>query len=151
MKLVPGAGQVQWSGVIVSCPSGGLCGECECGVLLAGRPWWRHVLRNDPARKAPDLLAPSRGSSTIERGRSGLHASSFASNATFSKGNRTRRAGARGRFASEAEFSKGYRHFASVITLAKCGTAVKAWYCSENRAAVRDSPADPPTRIAVSL
>ena len=57
----------------------------------------------------------------------------------------------RGWFASEAEFSKGYRHFASVITLAKCGTAVKAWYCCENRAAVRDSPADPPTRISVSL
>ena len=30
-----------------------------------------------------------------------------------------------GGFASEAEFSKGYRHFASVITLAKCGIAVK--------------------------
>lgn len=29
-------GQVQWSGVIVSCPSGGLCGERECGVLLEG-------------------------------------------------------------------------------------------------------------------
>ena len=32
----------------------------------------------------------------------------------------------RGRFASEAEFSKGYRHFASVVPLAKCGIAVKA-------------------------
>ena len=31
-----------------------------------------------------------------------------------------------GSFASEAESSKGYRHFASVITLAKCGIAVKA-------------------------
>ena len=29
-------------------------------------------------------------------------------------------------FASEVKFSKGYRHFASVITLAKCGIAVKA-------------------------
>ena len=37
-----------------------------------------------------------------------------------------------GRFTSEAEFSKGYRHFASVITLAKCGSAVKAWYHCEN-------------------
>ena len=32
--IIPG--QVQWSGVFVSCPSGGLCGECECGVLLEG-------------------------------------------------------------------------------------------------------------------
>ena len=30
-----------------------------------------------------------------------------------------------GCFASEVEFSKGYRHFASVITLAKCGITVK--------------------------
>ena len=37
-----------------------------------------------------------------------------------------------GRFTSETEFSKGYRHFASVITLAKCGSAVKAWYHCEN-------------------
>ena len=35
-------------------------------------------------------------------------------------------AGYLGCFASEVEFSKGYRHFASVITLAKCGSAVKA-------------------------
>ena len=91
----------------------------------------------------------------------------FASDVVFSKGSLARWGVARtfprnpnvslalgwcgGWFASEAEFSKGYRHFASVITLAKCGTAVKAWYCCENRAAVRDSPADPPTRIAVSL
>lgn len=37
-----------------------------------------------------------------------------------------------GLFTSEAEFSKGYRRFASVITLAKCGSAVKAWYHCEN-------------------
>ena len=36
------------------------------------------------------------------------------------------RAGHSGCLASEAEFSKGYRHFASVISLAKCGSAVKA-------------------------
>ena len=35
------------------------------------------------------------------------------------------RGGHGGCFASEVEFSKGYRHFASVITLAKCGIAVK--------------------------
>ncbi len=34
--------------------------------------------------------------------------------------------GCAGSFAREAEFSKGCRHFASVITLAKCGIAVKA-------------------------
>ena len=34
--------------------------------------------------------------------------------------------GCAGRFAREAEFSKECRHFASVITLAKCCTAVKA-------------------------
>ena len=37
-----------------------------------------------------------------------------------------------GRFASEAEFSKGYRRVASVITLVKCGSAVKARYRCEN-------------------
>ena len=37
-----------------------------------------------------------------------------------------RSCGHSGHFASEVEFSKGYRHFASVITLAKCGSAVKA-------------------------
>ena len=34
--------------------------------------------------------------------------------------------GCGGCFASEVEFSKGNRHFQSVITLAKCGIAVKA-------------------------
>ena len=39
---------------------------------------------------------------------------------------KARRLGLRaGCFASDVEFSKGYRHFASVITLAKCGIAVK--------------------------
>ena len=37
-----------------------------------------------------------------------------------------------GLFTSEAEFSKGYRRFASVITLAKCGSAAKARYRCEN-------------------
>ena len=37
-----------------------------------------------------------------------------------------RSCGHSGHFASEVEFSKGYRHFASVITLVKCGSAVKA-------------------------
>ena len=36
------------------------------------------------------------------------------------------RAGHSGCLASEVGFSKGYRHFASVISLAKCGSAVKA-------------------------
>ena len=36
-----------------------------------------------------------------------------------------RSCGHSGHFASEVEFSKGYRHFASVITLAKCGSAAK--------------------------
>ena len=35
------------------------------------------------------------------------------------------RAGHSGHFASEVEFSKGYRYFASVIKLAKCGSAAK--------------------------
>ena len=35
-------------------------------------------------------------------------------------------------FASEAEISKGYRHFASVITLAKCCIAARVWYRCEN-------------------
>ena len=77
----------------------------------------------------------------------GSCASSFASDAAVSKGSlgpgegtgavlREQRAGSAARcrpwgeyggsFASEVEFSKGYRHFASVITLAKCGIAVKA-------------------------
>lgn len=34
--------------------------------------------------------------------------------------------GCAGSFAREAEYSKGYWHFANIITLAKCGTAVKA-------------------------
>ena len=79
----------------------------------------------------------------------GSCASSFASDAAVSKGSlgpgegagavlREQRAGSAARcrpwggyggsFASEVEFSKGYRHFASVITLAKCksgGVAVK--------------------------
>ena len=42
-----------------------------------------------------------------------------------SKGSSSPRSGAVGCFASEAEFSKGYRRFASVITLAKRGIAVK--------------------------
>ena len=66
----------------------------------------------------------------------------FASDVVFSKGSLARWGGCknfppesqrffgvglvRGWFASEAEFSKGYRHFASVISLAKCGIAVKA-------------------------
>jgi len=37
-----------------------------------------------------------------------------------------RGAGRSGCFAGEVEFSKGYRHFASVITLAKCGIDVNA-------------------------
>ena len=36
-----------------------------------------------------------------------------------------RSCGHSGHFASEVEFSKGYRYFASVITLAKCGSAAK--------------------------
>ncbi|ERH32374.1 hypothetical protein HMPREF1550_01163 [Actinomyces sp. oral taxon 877 str. F0543] len=50
----------------------------------------------------------------------------FASDAESSKGSLVRRAGTGSSLASEVEFSKGYRHFASVITLAKCGIAVKA-------------------------
>ena len=36
-----------------------------------------------------------------------------------------RSCGHSGHFASEVEFSKGYRYFASVIKLAKCGSAAK--------------------------
>jgi len=50
----------------------------------------------------------------------------FASDGESSKGSLVRRAGTGSSLASEVEFSKGYRHFASVITLAKCGIAVKA-------------------------
>ena len=28
-------------------------------ILLAGQPWWSHVLRNDLAREVPSRLAPS--------------------------------------------------------------------------------------------
>ena len=49
----------------------------------------------------------------------------FTSDAESLKGNLARRAGMASSFASGVEFSKGYRHFASVITLAKCGIAVK--------------------------
>ena len=57
--------------------------------------------------------------------RSGQDRGRFASDVVLSKGSLARRVDAVGCFASDAEFSKGCRHFASVITLAKCGTAVK--------------------------
>lgn len=50
VKLAPGAHR-PWMGLAQ------LRGILQ--TLLAGRPWWRHVLRNDPAGKAPDLLTPS--------------------------------------------------------------------------------------------
>jgi len=43
----------------------------------------------------------------------------------FSIGKRTRQRQCSGSSASEVEFSKGYRYFASVIKLAKCGSAAK--------------------------
>ena len=56
----------------------------------------------------------------------------FAGDAVVSR-EKSRPSGGRGGcFASEAEFSKGYRHFASVITLAKCGIAVKVRYRCES-------------------
>ena len=57
--------------------------------------------------------------------RSGQGRGRFAGDAVLSKGSLARRVDAVGCFASDAEFSKGCRHFASVITLAKCGSAVK--------------------------
>jgi len=49
----------------------------------------------------------------------------FASDATYLKGYLARRS-CGGCSTSEVEFSKGYRQFASVITLAERGIAVKA-------------------------
>ena len=69
----------------------------------SGRPWRSRAIGKRPLREMPDRPPPG-GVAFREAGRSCGHS---------------------GHFASEVEFSKGYRYFASVIKLAKCGSAAK--------------------------
>ncbi|ERH32556.1 hypothetical protein HMPREF1550_01058, partial [Actinomyces sp. oral taxon 877 str. F0543] len=69
----------------------------------SGQPWRSRAIGKRPLREMPDRPPPG-GVAFHEAGRSCGHS---------------------GHFASEVEFSKGYRYFASVITLAKCGSAAK--------------------------
>ena len=55
----------------------------------------------------------------------------------FSIGKRARQRQCSGSSASEVEFSKGYRHFASVITLAQCGITAKVEASLRKRAPLR--------------
>ena len=66
--------------------------------------------------------------------------------AEFCIGKRTRQRQCSGSSASEVEFSKGYRHFASVITLAECGITVKVEASLRKRAPPRRHSAPPGRR-----
>ena len=55
----------------------------------------------------------------------------------FSIGKRARQRQCSGSSASEVEFSKGYRHFASVITLAQCSITAKVEASLRKRAPLR--------------